>query len=87
MDNGIFGLAMYGALKRDATVNYIETKKGKVTLAELVAFYEEHVEEHTDERKPAKKTELQEQREVESVPKTKNVKTRKHRPHNEKETM
>lgn len=47
MDNGIFGLAMYGALKRDDT-HYIETKKGRVTLEELVAFYEKHLEEHSE---------------------------------------
>lgn len=85
MDNGIFGLAMYGALKRD-DVNYIETKKGRVTLAELVSFYEEHVEEH-NERGTEKETQLQKQREVESVPKTKNGRTKKRRPNNEKETL
>lgn len=82
MDNGIFGLAMYGALKRDDT-NYIETKKGKVTLAELVKFYEEHI----DERKSEKETKLSEQPKVESVPKKTDVKTRKRRPNNKKETM
>lgn len=57
MDNGIFGLAMYGALKRD-DVNYIETKKGLVTLAELVAFYEnfseqpQEVKEKKSEKRP-----------------------------------
>lgn len=82
MDNGIFGLAMYGALKRDDT-NYIETKKGRVTLAELVKFYEEHI----DERKSEKETKLSEQPKVESVPKTKNGRTRKRRPDNKEETL
>lgn len=69
MDNGIFGLAMYGALKRDDT-NYIETKKGRVTLEDLVKFYEEHVEEK-DERKSEKETEKK------SVKRTKKRKDRK----------
>lgn len=85
MDNGIFGLAAYSALRR-ADTNYIKTKKGLVTLEDLVKFYEEHTEEK-DERKSEKETKLSEQPKVESVPKTKNGRTRKRRPDNKEETL
>lgn len=62
MDNGIFGLATYLALRKTET-KYIETKKGRTTLEELVKFYEALPEEPP---------------EVKSVLKRDNVKTRKH---------
>lgn len=60
MDNGIFGLAAYSALKR-ADVNYIKTKKGLVTLEDLVTFYEnfseqpQDVKEKKSEKRPRKR--------------------------------
>lgn len=56
MDNGIFGLAMYGALKRDEDTNhFVETKKGLVTLEDLVKFYETHIEEKETSKETVKR--------------------------------
>lgn len=92
MDNGIFGLAMYNALKRDdiRPTSYIETKKGRVTLEDLVKFYEEHTEEkkvEKDERSTEEEAKFSKQPEMESISEKENVRTRKRRPRNRKETL
>lgn len=87
MDNGIFGLAMYNALKRDDRPNsFVETKKGLVTLEDLVKFYEEHTEEK-DERNPEEKAKLSKQSKVESISEKENARTGKRRPRNRKEAL
>lgn len=89
MDNGIFGLAMYSALKRDdtrPTNSFVETKKGLVTIEDLVKFYEEHTEEK-DERESEEKKKLPKQPEMESISEKENARTRKRRPRNRKETL